>query len=428
MAAYEVTAACETPRIDGLARDALKRVDDARGPAVGRLRQRNAGAQDAVGIEPRVHPLERDGAANQQAGAEEQQQRERDFGDDQPGAQAIAEAAAGRAAPAVAQAGLDVGARQPQRRGQAARDAAHERQRGGETERHRIDVRLLEARHVLRAPGDDGRDEPAREQQTHEGRRQRQDDAFGQQLPHDAPPAGAERRAQGDLAPARGAAGQQQVRDVAARDEQHHPDRGEQHEEPRLVVADEAVSERRRRVAQLAGILRKVVTEPYRDGLELLLRLLRRRARLQSPVDAEVVLVVQDFLRRRKRDRGPQLFAVGREIERLRHDARDQVAGAVHPGRAADDRGVAAETARPQPMAQDDDPFVPGLILLGGEGAPQQRAHAHHVEVVRGDLRADDALGRRAVGQVEAREPLRRHRLERGGSGRGIGVVAGGHG
>jgi hypothetical protein len=227
--------------------------------------------------------------------------------------------------------------------------------------------------------------------------------------------------------PARCAASEQQVRHVPARDQQHHADRGEQHEQPCLVVADEAVSERRRRISQLAGVLRKIMTEAHGHGFELLLRLLHRRAGLQSPVHFEVMLVVQNFLVGCKGDRGPELFAVGGEIERLRHDARDGVGRAVHAGRAADQRGAGAEPAGPQPMAQHDDAVVARLIFLGREHPAQQRPHAHHLEVVRGDARADDALGRGAVSEVEAREALRRHAFEGGDAGRGIGVVADGH-
>ena len=55
-------------------------------------------------IESGVDALQRERAANQQAGADEQQQRQRDLGDDQARAQPIAEAAARRSAAALAQA------------------------------------------------------------------------------------------------------------------------------------------------------------------------------------------------------------------------------------------------------------------------------------------------------------------------------------
>ena len=54
-------------------------------------------------------------------------------------------------------------------------------------------------------------------------------DVLGQELAHEAPPSGAERGADRDLALARRAARQRQVGEVRAADEQQHPDGAEQH-------------------------------------------------------------------------------------------------------------------------------------------------------------------------------------------------------
>ena len=53
--------------------------------------------------------------------------------------------------------------------------------------------------------------------------RQRQQEGFGEQLPHDAAPAAADREADRDLAAADRTPRQEHVRDVEARDEQHVP-------------------------------------------------------------------------------------------------------------------------------------------------------------------------------------------------------------
>ena len=74
-----------------------------------------------------------------------------------------------------------------------------------------------------------------------DGGDEREHDAFGEQLADDPAAAGAERCTNGELAGARGAARQQQVGDVAARDEQHEADGAEQREHPPRVVADEIV-------------------------------------------------------------------------------------------------------------------------------------------------------------------------------------------
>ena len=58
--------------------------------------------------------------------------------------------------------------------------------------------------------------------------RHREQDAFRQRLHHDLTPGGAERQAHGGLATPRYRAGEQQVRDVRARDQQHEPAHCEQ--------------------------------------------------------------------------------------------------------------------------------------------------------------------------------------------------------
>ena len=70
---------------------------------------------------------------------------------------------------------------------------------------------------------------------------QRQHHALGQQLPNDAAAAGADRRADRDLALAARGAHEQQVRDVGAGDQQHKADRAQQDEQRRPDVADDLV-------------------------------------------------------------------------------------------------------------------------------------------------------------------------------------------
>ena len=76
---------------------------------------------------------------------------------------------------------------------------------------------------------------------------ERQHDALGQQLADDAAAAGADRRADRDLAPPAGRAHQQQVRDVRARDQQHEADGAGEHRAASAHVADERFLKRRPR-------------------------------------------------------------------------------------------------------------------------------------------------------------------------------------
>ena len=265
-----------------------------------------------------------------------------------------------------------------------------------------------------------------REQQSGAGGGEREHHALGEKLPDDAHAPCAERRADGDLAAARRAAREQEVRDVAARDQQHDADGREQDEQARAVASDEIGAERFHREAQLGGVARDVVAQTSGDRLELLQRLLARHAALQPAVHGQVVLVVHRLPLRREGDRRPQLLVVRREVERGRHDADDGVIAAVHVDRRADD-WPRAEPPHPQLVAEDRDELAAWLILLGRERAAGERPHAEHVEVVRRHLAADDALRRDAVGEIEAGKLLGGNAVERGRAGVRVRVIAGRH-
>ena len=124
----------------------------------------------------------------------------------------------------------------------------------------------------------------------------RQDEALDQQLTDEPPAAGAERRADADLALARARAREEQIGDVRAGDEQHDRDRAEQHQHPRLGArADEVIAQRPHACATVLVPVGMGRLERRSDLVHLRLRLLERDARLQSrdalQVDAQVVRV-----------------------------------------------------------------------------------------------------------------------------------------
>lgn len=92
---------------------------------------------------------------------------------------------------------------------------------------------------------------PVRQQQAERAADPRENKAFGDELPHHARGAGAECRADRDFALARSGAGQHQVGDVGAADQQHDADRTHQHEDHPAAAADHLVLERPRRQRQL---------------------------------------------------------------------------------------------------------------------------------------------------------------------------------
>ena len=80
---------------------------------------------------------------------------------------------------------------------------------------------------------------PRRDQQARGAADQAEQQAFGQHLPQQPTPPGAERRPNRQLALPRGGARQQQVRDVGAGDQQDEAHRAEQDEQRPLDVTDD---------------------------------------------------------------------------------------------------------------------------------------------------------------------------------------------
>jgi hypothetical protein len=96
-----------------------------------------------------------------------------------------------------------------------------------------------------------------------------------------------------------------------------------------------------------------------------------------------------------------------------RHDADHLVAAALQRNGPAERRGIRAEPAPPQPVAQDHHVVATLDLVIGGEGAPHRRAHAQDVEELRGDFLPPEIL-RFGSGLAQCHVPRGkgRHRLE----------------
>ena len=129
-------------------------------------------------------------------------------------------------------------------------------------------------------------------------------------------------------------------------------------------------------------------------------RLRMRDARLQPREHEEVAVAA---LRRRIFGRGerivrdapvrgrPQRGAIG-IIDARRHDADDRVRLVVETNRLADDVRSSAETSFPETVAQNGDPRRARALVARLEAAADRRRDAEHVEEIRVDHRAADAL------------------------------------
>ena len=209
--------------------------------------QRHAKRQRLFGLEAGIDARQLDEAPDEQPGADEQHDGERHLRHDERRPHALA-AAAGAAA----------GGRRATRSGRRVPVNCS----AGRTPKARLVASAIAKVNETTAPftptssrrgmsagcaATSARVREVRDREPGRGAGRTEDDRFGEELAQQADPAGAERRAHGQLRLARRRAREQQVGDVGARHEQHEPDGAEQDQERRPHVAEHHVGERSRR-------------------------------------------------------------------------------------------------------------------------------------------------------------------------------------
>ena len=167
--------------------------------------KRHAGRQHAVGAEARVNALQLDEAAQQQARAREQHERQRHFSDDERAQHAVKAPAAAVTSAFAQRVGRVAG--RDERGHEAKEDAGRKRGDHREGDHRQIERDLLEPRH--RDTVADERDEAAMaersDSQPGDAAGRRKGEALGEHLAHQPPAPGAKRGAHAELTLARGA-------------------------------------------------------------------------------------------------------------------------------------------------------------------------------------------------------------------------------
>ena len=143
----------------------------------------------------------------------------------------------------------------------------------------RIDPGVREARESPAArDADSGPQRPGREHDAEDAPDRGKQQALGQELANDPGRSGADGRPDRELAAPRRSPGQQQVRDVGARDQKHDAHGREQDPEGRPEVAKHRVVEQGDRGPLTAVGLRILLLEPEHDGFHLAACSLERRS------------------------------------------------------------------------------------------------------------------------------------------------------
>ena len=124
----------------------------------------------------------------------------------------------------------------------AGEDSHNETRCGGEGENTRVWRNLINARNVRREKSFHRVESPNGEQQTGEAANDAEQDAFGEQLPHDVPASGAERGANADLFLPRNGTREKKISDIDAGDEPHACRHRAQHHQRGMRLAYDGVA------------------------------------------------------------------------------------------------------------------------------------------------------------------------------------------
>ena len=214
-----------------------------RGTVVASQRQGQPRRQDLLRAEPGIDVQDAYEAHRKETGADQQDERQRDLGDDQNAARGRCRAAGRSGAPALAQQRFEISARDVKRRDRAEYQAGQRGDRHGE--RHdagvdrdvgvRREASQIEPREQLQAGCADDQARTATDRRQHE--------ALGQQLTRHPPSPGTHGEPDGQLPRAAGRPGQEQVGDVDATDEQDEQDAGLEDVERRTDESNQLILE-----------------------------------------------------------------------------------------------------------------------------------------------------------------------------------------
>ncbi len=211
--------------------DLVGELFDRGAPTVPRAGQRQPNRQDLRRVEPGIDRLDVLKAARQQHGRHQQDGRQRDLGEHECGADAIA--ATARPAVAVLQRAAEIAPRRLQRRCEADDQAGAERQTSVKRGDGRIDADLGHARESRGSVRDQRLDQHPGDNQAERAAHDAEDGGFAEDE-RDHPASGrAERGADRELLPVRRAANEEETGEVRTGDEEDEHDGSEEHQQHR---------------------------------------------------------------------------------------------------------------------------------------------------------------------------------------------------
>ena len=333
-----------------------------------------------------MRQLEIQKTANEERRAHEQHQRHRNFRHHQRVPQPGATAARGAARPFL-QAVLEVALRRLKCRSQPEHDAREQRNAHGVGERSTVEAPVNEIRnHVGRDRGIEQAQASPRDGNAQRRRNQADHDRLGQQLAHDPQPSGAERGAYRNLTVSDRCAGEQQVCDVGAGDQEHERHRAHHREHHRLdLLGKHPLPQHAHPDAPVLVLFRIGRRELRGDLLKVGDGLFSPDVRPEPGEDLERSVFAGPLIDVAG-DRHPEPLVLGKQ-EARRHDTDNGMRPTVDGDRATHDFPIGAVAPAPDLVAQDDDRFGAWPVVVGTEVASERWRRAEQPEQGPGDQR-----------------------------------------
>ena len=237
------------------------------GRVLGR-RQRDPHRQNAIRLEARVDALDGGKAFEAKARSGEQNHREGDFADHQCRAQPPVPGGAGTPG-ALPEPFVEGGAGGFQRRREPEDNSGQEREQQGVGQYLAVNGDAVHGEQRGRGDGYQEGQAPVRDEQAASPADKGHEYTLGEQLPDDAPVAGAQGDADGDFPAAGDGAGEHEISNVGARDEKQEPDGGGERQRSGADLPNQPFVQILHVHTPTVVGLRVLDGEPVRDGLQV---------------------------------------------------------------------------------------------------------------------------------------------------------------
>src|SRR5262245_45372820 len=343
--------------------------------------------QHLVRVETRVNRRKPPRAADKQTRPGQQDERQGDLRDDQAATQPRTRRLSARGARAFFQrlAQMRFGHFRMLPRGRKAEDQSRQqRHQRCETERPAVYADMFGARQIGRREFDQRLYSPRRQQYAQRSAEDRQQQAFGQQLPRQPEASRAQCRAHGEFLAPRLATRERQIGHVGAGDEQDEADRAQQQPERSANIAHHFIQQRRDEDSHLVVLDRILAPQRGGDLIELRLRLFDGNALFQTPHHHQEVVATLSLIFRQARRRPD--FVSGGKLKLRRRNPDDRMRFSVELDGFSDDRFLAAKAATPQTVADDGDARRPGRVIRREKKTPAFRFYAEELKEIGRDV------------------------------------------